>query len=64
MKMNMIAYLKMRMNPVEYYADMLLKCYRKRVKYARRERWLRLYNYFNKAVEDLLGDILTKRPEK
>ena len=51
MKMNMIAYLKMRMNPVEYYADMLSKCYRKRVKYARRKRWLRLYNYFNKAEE-------------
>ena len=47
--MNQIAYLKMRMNPVEYYADMLLKYYRKRVKYARRKRWLRLYNYFNKA---------------
>ena len=51
MKMNMIAYLKMRSNPVEYYADMLFKCYRKRVKYARRKRWLRMYNYFNKAEE-------------
>lgn len=51
MKMNQNAYLKMRSNPVEYYADMLLKYYRKRVKYARRERWLRLYNYFNKAEE-------------
>ena len=36
---------------VEYYADMLFKCYRKRVKYARRKRWLRMYNYFNKAEE-------------
>ena len=51
MKINQIAYLKMRMNPLVYYADMLLKCYRKRVKYARRKRWLSLYNYFNKAEE-------------
>jgi hypothetical protein len=49
--MNQIAYLKMRANPVEYYADLLLKCYRKKVKYGRRKRWLRLYNYFNKADE-------------
>ena len=51
MKINQIAYLKMRSNPVEYYADMLFKCYRKRVKYARRQRRLMLYNYFNKAEE-------------
>jgi hypothetical protein len=51
MKINKLALAKMRCNPVEYYADLLLKYYRKRVKYARRKRWLRLYNYFNKAEE-------------
>ena len=47
MKINKLAYLKMRANPLVYYAYLLFMACRKKVKWQKKTRWMRLWDYFN-----------------